>query len=71
MHWPTVALPRSAGRHLQFLQRTVFTVQAGEEVLDLGAGDFLSIPPGVAHTLDNLHNGPWKLSEPSNVMTPG
>ena len=46
------------------------TVQAGEEVLDLGAGDFLSIPPGVAHTLDNLHNGD-DLVRAINVMTPG
>ncbi len=35
----------------------LLTVQAGEEILDLGPGDFLSIPPGVAHTFDNLHNG--------------
>lgn len=34
----------------------LLTVQAGEEILDLRPGDFLSIPPGVAHTFDNLHN---------------
>ncbi len=46
------------------------TVQAGEEIFDLGPGDFLSIPPGVAHTFDNLHNGE-ALVRTINVMTPG
>ena len=48
----------------------LLTVQAGEEVLDVGPGDFLSIPPGVAHTFDNLHNGD-DLVRAINVMTPG
>ena len=48
----------------------LLTVQAGEEILDLEPGDFLSIPPGVAHTFDNLHNGE-KLVGTINVMTPG
>jgi quercetin dioxygenase-like cupin family protein len=48
----------------------LLTVQAGEEVLDLGPGDFISIPPGVAHTFDNLHNGE-DLVRVVNVMTPG
>jgi mannose-6-phosphate isomerase-like protein (cupin superfamily) len=48
----------------------LLTVQAGEEILDLGPGDFLSIPPGVAHTFDNLHNGE-DLVRAINVMTPG
>jgi quercetin dioxygenase-like cupin family protein len=48
----------------------VLTVQAGEEILDLEPGDFLSIPPGVAHTFDNLHNGD-ELVRTINVMTPG
>src|ERR1700728_5453630 len=37
-----------------YILEGLLTVQAGEEVLDLGPGDFLSIPPGVAHTFDNL-----------------
>ncbi len=48
----------------------LLTVQAGEEVLDVGPGDFVSIPPGVAHTFDNLHNGD-DLVRAINVMTPG
>ena len=48
----------------------VLTVQAGEEVIDLGPGDFLSIPPGVAHTFDNVRNGD-EIVRTINVMTPG
>jgi quercetin dioxygenase-like cupin family protein len=39
-------------------------------ILDLGPGDFISIPPGVAHTFDNVHNGDG-LVRAVNVMTPG
>jgi uncharacterized cupin superfamily protein len=48
----------------------LLTIQAGEEILDLGPGDFLSVPPGTAHTFDNLHNGE-ELVRTINVMTPG
>jgi quercetin dioxygenase-like cupin family protein len=48
----------------------LLTVQAGEEIFDLGPGDFLSIPPGVAHTFDNLHNGD-DLVRVINLITPG
>jgi mannose-6-phosphate isomerase-like protein (cupin superfamily) len=48
----------------------LLTVQAGEEILDLGPGDFISIPPGTAHSFDNLHNGD-ELVRTINVMTPG
>jgi mannose-6-phosphate isomerase-like protein (cupin superfamily) len=48
----------------------LLTVQAGEEILDLGPGDFMSIPPRMAHTFDNLHNGD-DLVRTINVMTPG
>ena len=48
----------------------LLTVQAGEEILDLAPGDFLSIPPRMAHTFDNLHNGE-DLVRTINVMTPG
>ena len=47
----------------------ILTVQVGEDVFDIGPGDFLSIPPRVPHTFDNLHNG----SEPVraiNLITP-
>jgi mannose-6-phosphate isomerase-like protein (cupin superfamily) len=48
----------------------LLTVQAGEEILDLGPGDFISIPPRMAHTFDNLHNGD-NVVRAINVMTPG
>ncbi len=48
----------------------LLTVQAAEEIFDLGPGEFLSIPPGMAHTFDNLHNGD-ELVRTVNVMTPG
>jgi quercetin dioxygenase-like cupin family protein len=48
----------------------VLTVQAGEEVLDVGPGEFISIPPGMAHTFDNVHNGD-DVVRTVNVMTPG
>jgi mannose-6-phosphate isomerase-like protein (cupin superfamily) len=53
-----------------FVLEGLLTVQAGEEILDLGPGDFLSIPPRMAHTFDNLHNGD-DLVRAVNVMTPG
>jgi mannose-6-phosphate isomerase-like protein (cupin superfamily) len=48
----------------------ILTVQVAEDLFELGPGDFLSIPPGLPHTFDNLHSG----GEPVraiNVMTPG
>jgi quercetin dioxygenase-like cupin family protein len=48
----------------------LLTVQAGAEILDLGPGDFISIPPRMAHTFDNLHNGE-EFVRTINVMTPG
>jgi mannose-6-phosphate isomerase-like protein (cupin superfamily) len=48
----------------------VLTVQVGEEILDLGPGDFVTIPPGVAHTFDNIRNGDDPIRV-VNVMTPG
>lgn len=48
----------------------VLTVQAGDEVSELGPGDFVVVPPGVPHTFDNL-----KRDQPAvraiNLMTPG
>ena len=48
----------------------ILTVQAGDDVLDLGPGDFLSVPPGTPHTFDNLRNGD-KPVRAVNLMTPG
>ncbi|MFC5747439.1 cupin domain-containing protein [Actinomadura rugatobispora] len=48
----------------------VLTVQAGEEVFELRPGDFVTFPPGVPHTFDNVREdqGPVRAI---NVMTPG
>jgi mannose-6-phosphate isomerase-like protein (cupin superfamily) len=48
----------------------VLTMQVGDDVFDIGPGDFVSIPPRVAHTFDNLHNGDAAVRA-VNVMTPG
>ena len=53
-----------------YVLKGVLTVQAGDEILDLDPGDFISIPPGVAHTFDNVRNGDVGV-EVINVMTPG
>jgi mannose-6-phosphate isomerase-like protein (cupin superfamily) len=48
----------------------VLTVQVGEEVIDLGPGDFATVPPGVPHTFTNIRKDdpPPKVC---NLMTPG
>jgi quercetin dioxygenase-like cupin family protein len=45
------------------------SVQAGDEVFELMPGDFVSVPPGVPHTFDNLDKdqGPVRTI---NLMTP-
>jgi mannose-6-phosphate isomerase-like protein (cupin superfamily) len=48
----------------------ILTVQVGEEIFDIGPGDFVSIPPRVPHTFDNLRNGD-KPVRAINLMTPG
>jgi quercetin dioxygenase-like cupin family protein len=44
-------------------------IQVGDDVFDLGPGDFASVPPGVAHTFDNVRadQAPVKVC---NLMTP-
>lgn len=53
-----------------FVLEGVLTVQVGEDVFDLGPGDFATVPPGVPHTFDNVRKDqpPVKVV---NVMTPG
>ena len=46
------------------------TVQVGEEIFDIGPGDFLTVPPLVPHTFDNIHNGDQPVRA-INLMTPG
>ncbi len=48
----------------------ILTVQVKNEIFDIGPGDFLSIPPGVAHTFDNLRSG-YQPVDAINVLTPG
>lgn len=47
----------------------VITVQCGDDIHHLGPGDFISIPPGVAHTFDNIREDqpPVRVI---NLMTP-
>jgi quercetin dioxygenase-like cupin family protein len=53
-----------------FVLDGVLTVQVGEELFDLGPGDFASVPPGIPHTFDNCKKDqpPVKVV---NLMTPG
>ncbi len=53
-----------------FVLEGVLTVQVGDEVFDLGPGDFATVPPGVPHTFDNTQKDqpPVKVC---NLMTPG
>jgi mannose-6-phosphate isomerase-like protein (cupin superfamily) len=48
----------------------ILTVQFGDEVIDLGPGDFISIPPKTPHTFDNVRRDqpPVRVI---NLMTPG
>jgi mannose-6-phosphate isomerase-like protein (cupin superfamily) len=53
-----------------FVLEGVLTVQAGDDLIDLGPGDFATVPPGIAHTFDNIRKDqpPVKVI---NLMTPG
>lgn len=48
----------------------VLTVQVGDDIFDIGPGDFVSVPPKVPHTFDNLHNADEPVRA-INLMTPG
>ena len=48
----------------------VMTVQLGDEVAELGPGDFASAPPGVPHTFENA-DAKQNTVRMVNVMTPG
>ena len=53
-----------------FVLDGVLTVQAGDELFELGPGDFVTVPPGIPHTFDNVKKDqpPVKVC---NLMTPG
>jgi mannose-6-phosphate isomerase-like protein (cupin superfamily) len=48
----------------------ILTMQIGDDIVELGPGDFATAPPGVPHTFANTHKDqpPVKLV---NLMTPG
>jgi quercetin dioxygenase-like cupin family protein len=48
----------------------VLTVQLGDEITELAAGDFASAPPGVPHTFENA-DAEQETVRVVNVMTPG
>jgi mannose-6-phosphate isomerase-like protein (cupin superfamily) len=53
-----------------FVLRGTLRVQVEDEFLDIGPGDFITIPPGVPHTFDNMLEGQGPVSV-INIMTPG
>ena len=53
-----------------FVLEGVLTVQVGDEVFDLGPGDFATVPPGVPHTFGNIRKDQPAVKA-VNLMTPG
>jgi mannose-6-phosphate isomerase-like protein (cupin superfamily) len=53
-----------------FILNGTMRVQVDEEFFDIGPGDFITVPPGVPHTFDNIveDQGPVSVI---NIMTPG
>jgi mannose-6-phosphate isomerase-like protein (cupin superfamily) len=51
-----------------FVLEGTLTVQVGEEVFDLHAGDLVCAPKGVPHTFANVAKEPVRVI---NIMTPG
>jgi mannose-6-phosphate isomerase-like protein (cupin superfamily) len=53
-----------------FVLEGILTMQIGDDIVELGPGDFATAPPGVPHTFSNTHKDqpPVKLV---NLMTPG
>jgi mannose-6-phosphate isomerase-like protein (cupin superfamily) len=47
----------------------VLTVQTGDEIFELGPGDFATVPPGVPHTFDNTNKDQPPVKA-VNLMTP-
>jgi mannose-6-phosphate isomerase-like protein (cupin superfamily) len=57
----TIEYLTGPGLHYHFVQDDTFyvlegvlAVQFGDEVVELGPGDFCTVPPGVPHTFDNI-----------------
>jgi len=53
-----------------FVLGGVLTVQLGNEVVELGPGDFASAPPGVPHSLTNAHADQSECRA-VNLLAPG
>ena len=53
-----------------FILNGTMRVQVNDEFFDIGPGDFITIPPGVPHTFDNMIEGQGPVSV-INIMTPG
>jgi mannose-6-phosphate isomerase-like protein (cupin superfamily) len=53
-----------------FVLEGVLTVQLGDDIVELGPGDFATAPPGVPHSLTNAHadQSPCRVV---NLLTPG
>lgn len=72
----TIEYLTGPGLHYHFVQDDTFyvlegtlAVQFGDEVIELGPGDFCTVPPGMPHTFDNIREDqpPVKVI---NLMTP-
>jgi hypothetical protein len=53
-----------------FVVDGVLTAQLGEDVVELGPGDFATAPPGVPHSLTNA-DPDQKSCRAVNLLTPG
>lgn len=53
-----------------FVLNGVLTVQLGDEVVELGPGDFATAPPGIPHSLTNAH-ADQNECRAVNLLTPG
>jgi glyoxylate utilization-related uncharacterized protein len=53
-----------------FVLEGLLTVQLGDDVVELGSGDFATAPPGVPHSLTNAH-ADQSTCRAVNLLTPG
>lgn len=53
-----------------FVLEGIMTAQLGDEVVELGPGDFATAPPGVPHSLTNAHADQTRCRV-INLLTPG
>ena len=53
-----------------FVLDGLLTVQLGDDVVELGRGDFATAPPGVPHSLTNAH-ADQSACRAVNLLTPG